>query len=131
MQENAMMKLWQKNEVSGMLDLERSVMNQRTIIENSDKQLLELRTMLATTNNFYIDEIRKLVGIIEKMKLKLNKQLKGFKETDFTEMQRARLEEAIEEIANINAHITGNSLDGKGKEGRKSVVLTEEMMSQL
>ena len=114
-----------------MLDLERSVMNQRTIIANSDKQLLELRTKLASTNSFYIAEMSKFVGIIDRMKLKLNKQLKGFRETDYTQLQKARLEEAVEEIANINAHMVGNGPDGKekqGKEGRKSVVLTEEMM---
>ena len=69
-----------------MLDLERSVMNQRTIIANSDKQLLELRTKLASMNSFYIAEISKLVGIIDRMKLKLNKQLKGFRETDYTQL---------------------------------------------
>ena len=54
--------------------------------------------------------------------------MKGFKETEYNEAQKARLDEAIDQITNIRSRMAeGNQT----KKGKKATARTEEMLNDM
>ena len=71
--ENAMFKMWQKRQDAGSTELEKKLDEYIEKNKNKERQLSELRIELSNQNNFYINEIAKLVEAIDRIKQKLSK----------------------------------------------------------